>query len=204
MTAWETRLNSAPKNDVTRVLDALGTGDPRAASDLLGLVYQELRNLATARMMREAGTSTLQPTALVHEAYMRLIGKSGVDCNWQNRAHFFAAAAEAMRRILIDRARDKRALKRGGGWQKLELDLTQLTLELVPSEIVDLDEALSALAQEEPKLAELVKLRFYAGLSHREAAEVQGISISTADRNWAYARAWLFRHLKAADDSRIE
>jgi RNA polymerase sigma factor (TIGR02999 family) len=198
------RLSSAPKDDVSRVLDALGTGDPRAVNNLLELVYEELRKLAAARMARERGSTTLQPTALVHEAYMRLVGGAGMRCTWQNRAHFFAAAAEAMRRILIDRARERRSLKRGGGWRKLELDPAQLTLDEVPSEIVDLDEALNALSKENPRLAELVKLRFYAGLSHREAAEVQGTSVPTADRNWAYARAWLFRYMKAVDASGMQ
>jgi RNA polymerase sigma factor (TIGR02999 family) len=197
-------VSSAPNKNVTRVLDALGSGDPRAVNDLLGLVYEELRKLAAARMAGERGSITLQPTALVHEAYMRLVGGSGIDCTWQNRAHFFAAAAEAMRRILIDRARERRTLKRGGGWRKLELDPAQLTLDEVPSEIVDLDEALIALAKENPRLAELVKLRFYAGLSHRDAAEVLGISVPNADRNWAYARAWLFRYLKTVDASGMQ
>ncbi len=193
-------MDTPPKHEVTRILNALGSNDPRASDALLALVYNELRKLAAARMAAESGSVTLQPTALVHEAYIRLVGDGNpAACRWDSRGHFFGAAAEAMRRILIDKAREKHALKRGGGWRKIDLDPSRLTLDTVPPEIVDLDDAINRLAAEEPRLAELVKLRFFAGLTHREAAEVMGIPISTADRQWAYARAWLFRYLKSAE-----
>jgi RNA polymerase sigma factor (TIGR02999 family) len=196
-------MQSPPKQEITRILSALGTGDPKAPDALLALVYGELRKLAAARMAREPATAILQPTALVHEAYMRLVGDGNSPaCSWDSRGHFFAAAAEAMRRILIDRAREKKAQKRGGDWRRLELDPAQLTLDAVPAAVIDLDDALGRFAAEEPQIAELVKLRYFAGLSHREAAEVLGIPISTADRHWAYARAWLFRYLKSADEAR--
>jgi RNA polymerase sigma factor (TIGR02999 family) len=193
-------MSSPPRQEITRILSALGTGDSQAPDALLALVYDELRALAAARMAREPATATLQPTALVHEVYIRLVGDASASAsNWQNRAHFFAAAAEAMRRILVDRARDRSALKRGGGWRKLQLDPAQLTLHAVPPELLDLDQALEKLAAGRPDLAELVKLRFFLGLSCRETAEVMGISLATSHRNWTYARAWLFQHLTAAE-----
>lgn len=189
---------------VTRILDALGSGDSKASAELLSLVYEELRKLAAQRLASEGGTSILQPTALVHEVYLRLVGPgggAGGAMTWKNRAHFFSAAAESMRRILVDRARERRALKRGGNWRKLDLDVSTYLFAEVPPEIADLDMALSALAAEDPSLAELVKLRFYIGLSHPDVAELMGVSIATIDRRWAYARAWLFRYLEAADRS---
>ncbi|MCH8343264.1 MAG: sigma-70 family RNA polymerase sigma factor [Planctomycetes bacterium] len=180
--------------DVTRILAAIEGGDTRAVDELLPIVYNELRALAEYRMARESPGQTLQATALVHEAYLRLIG--GEHCDWDGRGHFFAAAAEAMRRILIDRARAKGAVKRGGGRARVSLTGDQVTLDAVPQEILDLDEALGRLAEEDPAKADLVKLRFFAGLSLPQAATVLGISTTTADRHWAYARAWLYNELR--------
>ena len=163
---------------------------------LLHAVYDELRKLAEHRIAAEAPGHTLQPTALVHDAYLRLLGDNGSDRPWENKGHYFSAAAEAMRRILIDRARAKGAHKRGGDRKRLPLDLDQITLADVPEEILDLDDALQRLASEEPVKAELVKLRFFAGLSLRQAAVVLEISPTTADRYWAYARAWLYDQLR--------
>jgi RNA polymerase sigma factor (TIGR02999 family) len=178
---------------VTRILNAIEAGDAQAAEQLLPVVYDELRALAEQRMRQEAAGHTLQATALVHEAYLRLVGRdAGGDRKWDGRGHFFAAAAEAMRRILIDRARSKGAIKRGGSVRKLRLDDADLTLESVPAEVLDLDESLARLAREDPAKAELVKLRFFGGLTLDEAAKVLGISLATAERYWSYARAWLF------------
>ncbi len=183
-------------NDVTHMLSAIERGDSQAAEQLLPIVYEELRKLATQRMGQEAAGHTLQATALVHEAYLRLVGKSaGRDANWDGRGHFFAAAAEAMRRILIDHARAKGACKRGGSKPKLRLNAADLTVENVPAELLDLDEALTKLAEEDPVKAELVNLRFFAGLGLKEAAAALQISPSTADRYWAYARAWLYHEM---------
>lgn len=179
--------------DVTRILNAIEEGDTQAAEQLLPVVYDELRKLAAQRMKQEATGHTLQATALVHEAYMRLVGEhSGQDVQWDGRGHFFAAAAEAMRRILIDHARAKGAVKRGGGLQKLQLEPGDLTIENAPAELLDLDDALIKLAKEDPVKADLVKLRFFTGLTLDDAAAVLDISPATADRYWAYARAWLF------------
>lgn len=164
---------------------------------LLQLVYDELRSLAEARMRREAPGQTLQATALVHEAYMRLVDAEGDAKNsWASRSHFFGAAALAMRRILIERARARGAAKRGGNLKRLELDPSSLSVGDVPVELLDLDEALERLAEESPKQAELVNLRFFAGLTLPQAAEILSISISTAERHWAYARAWLYAAMK--------
>lgn len=189
-------------SDVTRVLEAIDRGDAQAAAELLPLVYKELRALAEARLTHEQPGQTLQATALVHEAYLRLVSSDGGQSGkgWDTRGHFFAAAAEAMRRILIDRARARGAVKRGGdgsgnGARRLMLDPTLLTLDSVPSEIADLDDALTRLEAEEPEKAALVKLRFYGGLSREQAAAALGIAQATADRQWAYARAWLFSAL---------
>ncbi|MHC5023450.1 MAG: sigma-70 family RNA polymerase sigma factor [Planctomycetota bacterium] len=179
--------------DVTRILTAIDKGDTEAAESLLPLVYDELRKLAAQRMAKEAAGHTLQATALVHEAYLRLVGPElNLNSGWEGRGHFFAAAAEAMRRILIDHARAKGAVKRGGSRRKLPLEASQLTLGRVPAELLDLDESLGRLAEEDPVKAELVKLRFFAGLTLDEAAKILGISPATADRHWAYARAWLY------------
>ena len=182
--------------DVTRILAAIEDGDPRAVDGLLPIVYNELRALAEYRMARESPGQTLQATALVHEAYLRLLGDDEAGRQWENKGHFFAAAAEAMRRILIDRARAKGAVKRGGGRARVSLTGDQLTLDAVPQEILDLDEALGRLAEEDPAKADLVKLRFFAGLSLPQAAAVLGISTTTADRHWAYGRAWLYNELR--------
>ncbi len=182
--------------DVTQILQAVERGDERAAEQLLPIVYDELRALAERRMARESPGQTLQASALVHEAYLRLLGDDGAGRQWENKDHFFAAAAEAMRRILIDRARAKGASKRGGGRARISLTADQVTLDAVPQEILDLDEALGRLAEEDPGKADLVKLRFFAGLSLPQAAAVLGISSTTADRHWAYARAWLYNDLR--------
>lgn len=187
-------------SNVTRVLSAIDSGDPRAAAELLPLVYQELRKLADARLAQERPGQTLQATALVHEAYLRLVGPDhDGDRNWDSRGHFFAAAAEAMRRILIDQARARGAVKRGGAAQRLTLDPTLLSLDSVPSEIVDLDEALTRFEAEDPQKAALVKLWFFGGLTLKQAAAALGLPSTTADRHWAYARAWLFQALSAED-----
>ncbi len=178
--------------DVTQILDAIDRGDPEASERLLPLVYDELRKLAEQRMAREAAGQTLQATALVHEAYLRLVGSGGEPIRWDGRGHFFAAAAEAMRRILIERARAKRAIKRGGDGRRLKLDPAALTLDAIPDGVVELDEALTRFAAIDPAKADLVKLRFFGGLTLAQAAAVLGISTNTADRHWAYARAWLY------------
>jgi len=181
---------------VTRILEAIDAGDPRASGELLPLVYAELRKLAEAHLRHERPGQTLQATALVHEAFLRLVGadKPGAS-EWDSRGHFFAAAAEAMRRILIDRARQKGTIKRGGGFNRANLDMSVISLDAIPEELLDLDEALTRLEAEEPKMAELVKLRFFAGMDRLQAASAMGISPATADRHWAYARAWLFKEL---------
>ena len=178
---------------VTEVLDRAAEGEPRAAQELLPLVYEALRKLAAARMAGESDTSTLQPTALVHEAWLRLTGPEQVA--WKNRAHFFAAAAEAMRRILIDRARRKHAVKRVAGTERVELDRVDLAVQADDELLLAVDEALEKLAVQDAKAAELVKLRFFVGMSHGEAAEVMGISTRSAKRCWSFGRAWLYREL---------
>jgi RNA polymerase sigma factor (TIGR02999 family) len=182
-------------NDVTRILNAIEHGDPQAADQLLPLVYVELRRLAARKMAREAKDHTLQPTALVHEAYVRLVGP-GAERKWDSRGHFFAAAAEAMRRILIENARRKRSAKRGGKLARRELQEDDAVVE--PAEhdnLLALDEALTKLAVAEPELAQLVELRYFAGLTVEQAAQSLGVSPRTAKRNWAYARAWLRREM---------
>ena len=170
-------------------------GDPQAAERLLPLVYDELRRLASRRLERESPGQTLQATALVHEAYLRLVG-SDPGRRWDGRAHFFAAAAEAMRRILVDRARDRRRLKRGGGLERVDLDLGSVPLDAPGDDLIDLDEALTELGREDPLCARLVALRFFAGMTQAEAAEALGLARRTADRHWAYARAWLYERLR--------
>jgi RNA polymerase sigma factor (TIGR02999 family) len=178
--------------EVTRILDAVRAGDSSAAAQLLPVVYDELRALAAARLRREGGPQSLNATGLVHEAYLRLLGPEGKGADgWSGRGHFFAAAAQSMRRILVDRARERGAHKRGGERVRLDLDPSQLLVDSPPPELIDLDAALARLAEEEPEKAELVALRFFGGLTQREAAAVLGISMTTADRHWAYARAWL-------------
>ena len=184
--------------DVTHILNAIESGDATAAADLLPAVYEELRKLASGRLAREPSGQTLHATELVHEAYLRLVGDR--DPGWDGRGHFFAAAAEAMRRILIDRARARKAQKRGGDRDRVdlssvELETGQFSLDAVPEEVLFLDDALTRLAAEDSVKAELVKLRFFAGLGLKEAASVLRISTSTADRHWAYARAWLYHEI---------
>jgi RNA polymerase sigma factor (TIGR02999 family) len=184
-------------SEVTRILSAIDGGDPHAAEQLLPLVYDELRQLAAAKLARETPGHTLQATALVHEAYLRLVDTDKVQ-RWDSRGHFFAAAAEAMRRILIDNARRKQADKHGGGWQRHELLETELAIDSTGSDLFAVDEALSRLAAREPVIARLVELRFFAGLTLEEAAGCLGLSERTAYRHWAYARAWLRRDLDRA------
>ena len=186
-------------SDVTRLLEAAVSGDPNAAAALLPLVYDELRKLAAARLADEKPGQTLQATALVHEAYLRLVGSTQPQ-EWNGRGHFFAAAAEAMRRILVEGARRKRAEKRGGDLGRAELpaDLPAREQDL---DLLAVNEALDLFAREEPQTAELVKLHFFAGLSIEEAAAVLGISPRTAYRNWGYARAWLYQHLGGSGSS---
>jgi RNA polymerase sigma factor (TIGR02999 family) len=176
--------------DVTHLLEAVGSGDPHAAAQLLPLVYDELRRLAAHRLAHEAPGQTLQPTALVYEAYLRLVGdKEGV--SWDGRGHFFAACAEAMRRILIDQARRKRRLKRGGDRARLPLEEAELLAPQPREDVLALDEALTELAASDRAAADLVQLRYFGGLSIPDAAQVLGISSRTAERLWAFARAWL-------------
>jgi RNA polymerase sigma factor (TIGR02999 family) len=181
-------------NDITSILSAIENGDPKAAEGLLPLVYLELRKLAAQRLALEKPGQTLQATALVHEAYLRLVGGAqGQD--WNGRGHFFGAAAEAMRRILVDQARRKRAGKYGGGLLRVELPAGLAEPESRSDDLIALDEALGRLEEHDPEAARLVKLRHFAGLSHQEAADVLGISRGAADRLWALGRAWLFRQL---------
>lgn len=180
-------------SDVTRILSAIEQGDPRAAEELLPLVYDELRRLAAARLSSEKAGQTLQATALVHEAYLRLLANDEV--GWNGRGHFFGAAAEAMRRILIDRARQRNSVKRGGNLQRVELREPAVDIGVDSIDLLGLDEALTRLEAEEPRKAELVKLRFFAGLTQDEAAAALGVSRATAKRYWIYARAWLFGQL---------
>ncbi len=186
-------------NDVSQLLNAIVQGDPHAASQLLPLVYDELRRLAARHLAQEPAGQTLEATALVHEAYLRLVG-SDAGPQWQGRRHFFAAAARAMRHILVDHARRKRALKRGGDCQRLPLERAEPAAPEPREDLLALNEALDGLAAVDPVKAELVQLRYFAGLSGDEAAAVLGISPATADRYWAYARAWLYRHLRDAEE----
>jgi RNA polymerase sigma factor (TIGR02999 family) len=187
-------------SEVTRILGAIEQGDPHAAEQLLPLVYEELRKLAAQRMAQESPGQTLQATALVHEAYLRLVASGDTSAprgqHWNSRGHFFAAAAEAMRRILVENARRKASLKRGGGREREELPESRLTASEVADDLVALDEALTQLAQSDAIAAELVKLRYFAGLTSAEAARALGISARTADRTWVYARAWLLKKLQ--------
>lgn len=187
-------------SDVTRLLDAVHCKVPGAADRLAAEVYEELRSMARSKLSREPGRATLAPTALVHEAWLR-IGPTDPERPLHNRAHFFSAGAEAMRRILVDRARHRNALRHGGAWARASLEsLDEQAWELPPgSDLLDLDDALSQLAQEAPRKARLVELRFFGGLSQLEAAEVLEISKATADRDWAYARAWLLDNLGPED-----
>ena len=188
-------------NDVTRILSAIERGDPLAADELLPLVYDELRRLAARRLARENPGQTLQATALVHEAYLRLVGGGGhgAEPRWDGRGHFFAAAAEAMRRILVENARRKHRLKRGGGLAR-RVEGADVPAPERPDELLAVDEALDRLAADSPQVAELVKLRFFAGFTNAEAAAALGVSPRKADQLWAYARAWLREELGDSGD----
>ena len=195
--------------DVTRILTAIEQGDSRAAEELLPLVYAELRHLAARKLAHELPGQTISPTALVHDAYLRLVGSrlplgegqgEGAQAGFSGRGHFFAAAAEAMRRILVERARQRRRLKHGGGRQRVNLDSGCLVTDEPPTDLVALDEALTKLAAEQPAKAELVKLKFFAGLTMPEAAAAMDISLATAERYWTFARGWLYAELAEPDD----
>jgi RNA polymerase sigma factor (TIGR02999 family) len=180
-------------NNVTQALSAVQRGDPKAADELLPLVYQELRRLAAAKMMNESPGQTLQPTALVHEAWLRLVASE--QQTWQNRAHFFSAAAEAMRRVLIDNARRKRALRHGGNQQRLDIQNVAIAAEVKEEELLAMNDALEKFALEDPKKAELVKLRYFGGLTFAETAQALGVCELTVKRWWTYARAWLYNYV---------
>jgi RNA polymerase sigma factor (TIGR02999 family) len=188
------RLDWTVMDDLTQILNGLERGDPRAARDLLPLVYDELRRLAAQRLAQEQPGQTLQATALVHEAYLRLVGRDK-EAAWNGRGHFFAAAAEAMRRILVENARRKRTLKQGGNRVRQEFDEALLAAPETHEDLEALDEALQLLAVADPVKARLVELRYFAGLTNEEAAATLGISTATAERYWAYARAWLRRRI---------
>src|SRR5262245_42157253 len=185
-------------NDVTQILSQIESGDPSAAEQLLPLVYDELRKLAAAKLVQEKPGQTLQATALVHEAYLRLVDVEKVQ-RWDSRGHFFAAAAEAMRRILVEQARRKGRDKHGGKARRVELDEDQWIATTTPDQLLAVDEALAKLAQEDPIAAEVVKLRYFAGMSVAEAAEALGIHRATANRHWSYARAWIRAEIQRAD-----
>lgn len=185
------RLDLTVMSDVTRILTAIKDGEPRAADELLPIVYDELRRLAAHKLAQEKPGQTLQATALLHEAYLRLVDVETAQL-WDCRSHFFAAAAEAMRRILVENARQRRSEKRGGQFQRIDFDVAQSLEDTPGDELLALDEALDLLAAEDPIKAELVKLRCFAGLSHQDAAKVLGISRTTADRYWAYVKSWLY------------
>jgi RNA polymerase sigma factor (TIGR02999 family) len=184
-------------SEVTRVLQTIRDGEPMAADLLLPLVYEELRRLAAQRLARETPGLTLQPTALVHEAYVRLVGEDNRCQDWDSRGHFFGAAAEAMRRILVERARHKRSLKAGGGLVRQALTEEQFVEEPPDDDLLALDQALTQLAEIDPPKAQLVKLRYFGGLTMDETAKALGFSLATTERYWAYARAWLHRQIVA-------
>lgn len=181
--------------DITYVLQAIGRGEGHAADELLPLVYEELRRLAGTRMAREIAGQTLQPTALVHEAWLRLV--SDGEKSWQNRAHFFGAAAEAMRRILIENARRKSRLKRGGNFSRLDIDSVDLAETTAEDKILLIDEALEKLQSENPERARVVVMKFFGGLTNQEVADSLGVTERTVERQWAYAKAWIFQCIQA-------
>ena len=185
--------------DVTRMLQAIERGEAQTSAELLPLVYDELRRLAAHKLSLERPGQTLQPTALVHEAWVRLVGAENQQ--WEGQRHFFGAAAEAMRRILIENARRKQRQKRGGGWERVVAEDIQLAEPLPSDNLLALDEALTELARRDPPAAELVQLRFFAGLTQQQSADLLGISRRTADRTWAYARAWLFQQIAGGEKS---
>jgi RNA polymerase sigma factor (TIGR02999 family) len=188
--------------DVSRLLSAATAGDPRAAAELLPLVYEELRKLAAAKLASERPGQTLQATALVHEAYLRLVGNDQCAHPWSGRGHFFAAAAEAMRRILIEQARRKRSPKHGGGWRRLELDEAVLVGDESADQLLGLDRALTRLRAIDPIAARVVELRYFAGLTMEQAADALGLALRTAERNWTFARTWLHRELSGPQQRR--
>jgi RNA polymerase sigma factor (TIGR02999 family) len=185
-------------SEVTQLLNAMDQGDPHAAAQLLPLVYDELRRLAAARLADEPSGNTLQPTALVHEAYLRLVGSPNGE-HWNHRGHFYAACAEAMRRILVEHARHKKRHKRGGQRQRLSLEAAESMVQTSIEDLPALDEALTRLAAHAPIKAEVVKLRFFAGLTMPEIAQALGLSLATAERYWTYARLWLYAELTDED-----
>ena len=182
---------------MTRILEAVQQGDSAAAKDLLPIVYEELRRLARSKMAQQAAGHTLQPTALVHEAWLRLVGSERTE--WHGRSHFFAAAAEAMRHILVDSARRKRRAKHGGGQERLDVDEVEISAGTDGEKILLVHEALEKLAMEDPVRAEVVKLHYFVGLTHSESAEILQISEKTVRRHWNYARVWLFQTIQSAD-----
>ncbi|HEY4415253.1 MAG TPA: sigma-70 family RNA polymerase sigma factor [Verrucomicrobiae bacterium] len=181
-------------SDATLLLQAVEQGDPKAADRLLELVYDELRRLATSKMARESPGQTIQPTELVHEAWLRLVGSKHP--NFENRAHFFSAAAEAMRRILIDRARRKLAVCHGGGYERVNMEGQDLAAPDADQELLDVHDVLDKLAKDHPVPAELVKLRYFAGMTNEETAQVLGISVTTTKKYWAFARTWILHEIK--------
>jgi RNA polymerase sigma factor (TIGR02999 family) len=181
-------------SEVTQLLEAVNRGDPQATAELLPLVYDELRRLAAEKMTHERPGQTLQATALVHEAYLRLVGADKEQL-WANQWHFFAAAAEAMRRIVLNRARDKKRLKRGGDLHRVDLDQVEIAIDADDEDLIALDAALDELERDDPVAAQVVKLRFFAGLKHREVAAALGISLRSVERQWAFAQAWLYDRL---------
>ncbi len=183
-------------SDVTRLLDAVESGEPQAAEELLPLVYEELRRLAAAKMANEPPGQTLQPTALVHEAWLQLVGENH---EWRNRRHFYSVAAEAMRRILVDRARRRRAMKRGGDLQRVPVEELDVAVEAPDEHVLRVTEVLDRLEAEDPLKAKLVKLRFFTGLSIQQASDILGISPTTAKRHWRFARVWLLDALAGSD-----
>lgn len=182
-------------SEVTVILEAIQKGNPKAAEELLPLVYEELRKLAAAKLALQSSDQTLQPTALVHEAYLKLLGDGSH--SWEDRRHFFAAAAEAMRHLLVDRARRKATLRHGGGWRRVDLDGVVVAGKTTDDNILLINEALEKFTAHDPTAAELIKLRFFVGLTFREAARLLGLSERTAKRSWSYARAWLFKEIQS-------
>lgn len=186
-------------SDATRILNSVSCGDPNAAEELFSLVYRELRQLAASKMASEPVGHTLQPTALVHEAWMRLVG--GGNPQFDGRGHFFAAAAEAMRRILIERARRKQTAKRGAGFERLDLEHADIAIHASDETLLLVNDALDKLAQEDAQAAELVNLRFFAGMTNEEAAAALGVSVRTAKRHWTFARAWLYDEIRRSSEA---
>ena len=190
-------VRATAENEVTRILQELKDGDPRTTEALIPLVYNELRHLANWRLAHDGNAQTLQATALVHEAYLRLLTPE--EQNWNNRRHFFSAAAEAMRRILIENARRKRAVKRGGDMERSDIDVDDIPFKPTSVDILDLNEAVQDLEQIDPGAAELVKLRYFAGLTMKQIAEVLGVSLRTSENIWAFAKAWLYDQLRGSE-----